>query len=178
MCSSACFSINIDADLGAIAAAVGPLVAGPTLLYVGGFALFTALLQVFVGYERYAALLRWLSLSLLAYAATVFVVGVPWLTVAHDLVVPNIQLSGNYCTVVVAVFGTTISPYLFFWQVAEEVEDVRADLNVEPLIRAPAEAPEHLTHTSGHGGRHGSCKSSCSLHHVDDGGYSSRPRDD
>jgi len=69
-----------------MAAALGLLVAGPTLLYVGGFALLTALLQVFVGYERYAALLRWLSLSLLAYVAAVFVVGVPWLTVAHDLV--------------------------------------------------------------------------------------------
>ena len=137
-------TINIGADLGAMAAALSLLVAGPTLLYVGGFALLTALLQVFVGYERYAALLRWLSLSLLAYAAAVFVVGVPWLTVAHDLVVPNIQLSGNYCTVVVAVFGTTISPYLFFWQAGEEVEDVRADPNVEPLIRDPAEAPEQM----------------------------------
>jgi NRAMP (natural resistance-associated macrophage protein)-like metal ion transporter len=138
-------TINIGADLGAMAAALGLLVKGPTLLYVAGFGLITALLQVFVGYERYASILRWLSLSLLAYAATVFIVGVSWLTVARDLVVPNIQWSSDYFTVVVAVFGTTISPYLFFWQAGEEVEDVRLDPNVEPLIREPAEAPHQMT---------------------------------
>jgi NRAMP (natural resistance-associated macrophage protein)-like metal ion transporter len=137
-------TINIGADLGAMAAGLHLLVAGPMLLYVAGFALFTSLLQVFVGYERYAAMLRWLSLSLLAYAVTVFVVGVPWLTVARDLVVPDIQMSGDYFTVVVAVFGTTISPYLFFWQAGEEVEDVRADPDAEPLIRDPAAAPHHM----------------------------------
>jgi NRAMP (natural resistance-associated macrophage protein)-like metal ion transporter len=137
-------TINIGADLGAMAAGLHLLVAGPMLLYVAGFALLTSLLQVFVSYERYAAMLRWLSLSLLAYAATVFVVGVPWLTVARDLVVPNIQMSGAYFTVVVAVFGTTISPYLFFWQAGEEVEDVRADPDVEPLIRDPVGAPRQM----------------------------------
>ena len=137
--------INIGADLGAMGAAVGLLVPGPTSLYAAGIALLTSLLQVFVTYERYASFLRWLSLSLLAYAATVFVVGVPWLSVARDLVVPNIQWSSDYFTVVVAVFGTTISPYLFFWQASEEVEDVRTDPDVEPLIREPEEAPRQLS---------------------------------
>jgi Mn2+/Fe2+ NRAMP family transporter len=67
---------------------------------------------------------RWLTISLFAYVATVFAVGVPWLTVAHNLVVPHIQLSGDYLAIVVAVLGTTISPYLFFWAATEEVKDV------------------------------------------------------
>src|SRR5271165_6656428 len=85
-------------------------------------------------YSRYASVLRWLTISLLAYVATVFAVGVPWLTVAHNLVVPHIQLSGDYLAIVVAVFGTTISPYLFFWQAAEEVEDEKED----PTPHVPA----------------------------------------
>jgi Mn2+/Fe2+ NRAMP family transporter len=88
--------------------------------------------------------LRWLTISLLAYVATVFAVGVPWLTVARNLVVPHIQLSGDYLPIVVAIFGTTISPYLFFWQAAEEVEDEKEDPTAEPLIDAPAQAPRQL----------------------------------
>src|SRR5476649_1957462 len=103
-------TINIGADLGAMAAALKLLIDGPMLLYVLGFAIVTVLLEVFVRYSRYVSVLRWLSLSLFAYVACVFVVGVPWLTVARDLVMPHISFSGDYLTVVVAVFGTTISP--------------------------------------------------------------------
>ena len=97
------------------------------LIYVASFAIVTVLLEVFVRYSRYASVLRWLTLSLFAYVATVFAVGVPWLTVARNLVLPHISPSGDYLTVVVAVFGTTISPYLFFWQAGEEVEDEKED---------------------------------------------------
>jgi Mn2+/Fe2+ NRAMP family transporter len=115
--------INIGADLGAMAAALRLLVDGPQLIFVAAFAIVTVLLEVFMRYSRYASVLRWLTLSLFAYVGTVFAVSVPWLTIAHNLVVPHIQLSGDYLAIVVAVFGTTISPYLFFWQAAEEVED-------------------------------------------------------
>ena len=137
-------TINLGADLGAMAAALRLLVDGPMLLYVAGFATVTVLLEVFVRYSRYVSVLRWLSLSLFAYVATVFVVGVPWLTVARNLVVAPINLSGNYLTVVVAVFGTTISPYLFFWQAGEEVEDEQEDPKAEPLIEAPKQAPRQV----------------------------------
>jgi NRAMP (natural resistance-associated macrophage protein)-like metal ion transporter len=137
-------TINIGADLGAMAAALHLLVAGPMLLYVVGFAAITVLLEVFVRYSRYVSVLRWLSLSLFAYVATVFVVGVPWLTVGANLVVPQITLSGDYITVVVAVFGTTISPYLFFWQASEEVEDEQEDAASAPLIQAPEQAPKQM----------------------------------
>ncbi len=106
-----------------MAAALRLLVDGPQLIFVAAFAIVTALLEVFMRYSRYASVLRWLTISLFAYVATVFAVGVPWLTVAQNFVVPHIKLSGDYLALVVAVFGTTISPYLFFWQAGEEVED-------------------------------------------------------
>jgi NRAMP (natural resistance-associated macrophage protein)-like metal ion transporter len=137
-------TINIGADLGAMGAGMRLLVAGPPLLYVATFAVVTVLLEVFVRYSRYASILRWLTLSLFAYVATVFFVGVPWLTVAGSLVVPHIEFSGNYLTVVVAVFGTTISPYLFFWQAAEEVEDEIENPEAAPLVKAPEQAPREL----------------------------------
>jgi NRAMP (natural resistance-associated macrophage protein)-like metal ion transporter len=137
-------TINIGADLGAMAAALHLLIDGPMLIYVAGFAIITVLLEVFVRYARYASVLRWLSLSLFAYVATVFAVGVPWLTVARNLVLPHISPSGDYLTVVVAVFGTTISPYLFFWQAGEEVEDQKEDPKAKPLMEAPQQAPRQM----------------------------------
>src|SRR5471032_1437460 len=137
-------TINIGADLGAMAAALRLLIAGPTVLYIAGFGVVTVLLEVFMRYARYASILRWLTISLFAYVATVFVVGVPWLTVARDLVLPHIESSGAYLTVVVAVFGTTISPYLFFWQAAEEVEDEKENPAAQPLVKAPQQAPREL----------------------------------
>ena len=137
-------TINIGADLGAMAAALHLLINGPMLIYVAAFAIVTVLLEVFVRYSRYASVLRWLSLSLFAYVATVFAVGVPWLTVARNLVLPHISLSGDYLTVVVAVFGTTISPYLFFWQAGEEVEDEKEDPEAKPLMEAPEQAPRQM----------------------------------
>ena len=136
--------INIGADLGAMAAALRLLVDGPQLGLVAAFAVITILLEVFMRYSRYASVLRWLTISLFAYVATVFAVNVPWLTVAENLVAPHVKLSGDYLTVVVAVFGTTISPYLFFWQAGEEVEDEKEDPAAKPLIEAPLQAPRQI----------------------------------
>jgi len=114
------------------------------VVYIAGFAVAIALAEIFIRYSRYAAVLRWLTLSLFAYVGTVFVVGVPWPTVAKNLVLPHINFSGDYFTVVVAVFGTTISPYLFFWQAGEEVEDQKEDSLAKPLIKAPEQAPVQM----------------------------------
>jgi NRAMP (natural resistance-associated macrophage protein)-like metal ion transporter len=116
-------TVNIGADLGAMAAALRLLIGGPALAYVALFAAATAGLEVFLRYSRYGSVLKWLTLSLFAYVAAVFVVGVRWPEVAEHLVTPRLQLTGAYVTVVVAVLGTTISPYLFFWQAGQEVED-------------------------------------------------------
>ena len=137
-------TINIGADLGAMAAALRLLVSGPILLYVAAFAAVTVLLEVFMRYARYASVLRWLTLSLFAYVGTVFAVGVPWMTVARNLVLPHLEFSGSYLTVVVAVFGTTISPYLFFWQAGEEVEGEKENPAAQPLVKAPRQAPRAL----------------------------------
>ena len=136
--------INIGADLGAMGAALELVLPGPQWLYVAGFAVLVVLLEVFMRYASYASVLRWLTLSLLAYVATVFAVGVPWGTVAFHLVVPHIEWTTAYFTIVVAIFGTTISPYLFFWQASEEVEEVREDPAAEPILKAPDQAPREL----------------------------------
>jgi Mn2+/Fe2+ NRAMP family transporter len=136
--------INIGADLGAMGAALQLILPGPQWLYVAAFATVIVLLEVFMRYASYASVLRWLTLSLFAYVATVFVVGVPWGTVAFHLVVPHVEWTGAYFTIVVAIFGTTISPYLFFWQASEEVEDVNEDPAAQPILEAPDQAPRQL----------------------------------
>ncbi len=136
--------INIGADLGAMGAALNLLVGGPTMLYVAGFAIGTVLLEVFLRYSRYVSVLKWLTVSLFAYVATVFVVDVPWRAVALSMIAPPIRLDGSYLTVVVAVLGTTISPYLFFWQAGQEVEDEQESPSARPLRDAPAQAPHEL----------------------------------
>lgn len=137
-------TINIGADLGAMAAALKLLIGGPSLLYVAGFAIVSVLLEIFVRYTRYVAVLKWLSLSLLAYVATVFVVDVPWGEVAKQLVWPQGAWSGEAHVAVVAILGTTISPYLFFWQAAEEVEAEKENADSQPLKIAPEQAPSEL----------------------------------
>ncbi len=134
-------TINLGADLGAMAAAAQLLIGGPSLVYVGGFGVAIVLLEIFVRYERYVTTLKWLTLTLFAYAGVAAVVHVPWAKVGYHLVVPDISFNSNYLTVVVAILGTTISPYLFFWQAEEEVEDIKGTRGARPLERDPAAAP-------------------------------------
>lgn len=126
--------INIGADLGAMGAALKLLIGGPALIYVAVFAAISVGLEVFVRYARYVSVLKYLTLALLAYVATVFVVGVPWDQVAWSIVVPPLSATRDYVVAIVAVLGTTISPYLFFWQSEEEVEDEKEDPDKSPLI--------------------------------------------
>ena len=132
--------INIGADLGAMGAALKLLVGGPQLVYVALFGLVSVLLEVFSRYSRYVSVLKWLTLSLFAYVGVAFVVKMPWGEVASSLVVPQITFTPAYMTVVVAILGTTISPYLFFWQAEEEVEEVKERDQAKPLNRAPEQA--------------------------------------
>jgi NRAMP (natural resistance-associated macrophage protein)-like metal ion transporter len=115
--------VNLGADIGAMGAAVRLLCGGPVLLYVALFALVSVLLEVFTTYARYAAILKWLCLSLLSYVLCVFLVDVSWQEVAVALVRPQLSAQRDYLMAIVAVFGTTISPYLFFWQAQQEVEE-------------------------------------------------------
>ena len=136
--------INLGADIGAMAAALKLLIDGPTFAYVIGFGVISAGLEIFMRYSRYVSALKWMTLSLFAYVGVALVAGVPWGEVGYHLVVPNISLKGDYLTVVVAVLGTTISPYLFFWQASEEVEETKEREHAKPLRRDPSQSAKEF----------------------------------
>src|SRR5436190_9539337 len=132
--------INLGADLGAMGDALRLLIGGPKWAYVILFAAVCAGLEIFSSYGRYVAFLKWTTLSLFAYVVTALIVDVPWGEVAYDTFVPQFLWKADYITVIVAVLGTTISPYLFFWQASEEAEDGRVNPREHPLIDHPEEA--------------------------------------
>ena len=133
-------TINIAADVSAMGEAMALVAGGPSRLYAALFGIVSLLLQVFIPYSKYVRVLKWLTLALLAYVATVFTISVPWLQVARATVWPHIEWSTAYITTMVAVFGTTISPYLFFWQASQEVEELQACSISQPLRDAPDQA--------------------------------------
>jgi NRAMP (natural resistance-associated macrophage protein)-like metal ion transporter len=138
-------TINLGADLGAMAAALNLLIGGPTGLYVVGFAVGCTWLEVFSRYERYLSILKWTSFVLLTYVAVALVVHVPWGLVLYRTFVPNFSLETDYVVTVVAVLGTTITPYCFFWQSSQEAEDQRIDLSAYSLLDAPEQAPAEIS---------------------------------
>jgi NRAMP (natural resistance-associated macrophage protein)-like metal ion transporter len=136
--------INLGADLGAMGEALRLLIGGPPRLYVVAFAVGCALLEIFIRYERYVSILKWTSVSLFAYVATALVVDVPWARVAYNLVVPTLSWDKDYILAIVAVLGTTITPYCFFWQSSQEAEEERVDPAAHALIEAPEEARSEI----------------------------------
>jgi NRAMP (natural resistance-associated macrophage protein)-like metal ion transporter len=138
-------TINLGADLAAMGAAARLMIGvGSPHLYTFAFAVFSLLAVVFIPYHRYVGLLKWFTFSLLAYVGVVFTVKIDWHAVVVGAFVPKFELSGDSLTLVVAIFGTTISPYLFFWQSSQEVEDEEADPDAGPLIDWPEQANREL----------------------------------
>ena len=137
-------TINIAADLGAMGNALQLIAGGSSEIYIVFFALLSLTLQIFVPFPRYAPLLKWMTLALLGYVATVFLVHVPWNEATMAVLFPRPQFRADYIATLVAVLGTTISPYLFFWQASQEVEEQRATPGHEPLREAPEQAAHHL----------------------------------
>ncbi len=137
--------INLGADIGAMGDAVRLLVGGPALVYSALFAVASLALQAFVPYHRYVKVLKWLTLALFAYVATVFVVHVPWGEALRRTVIPEKLLDPKRIVTLVAVLGTTISPYLFFWQASEEVEELNMNVTQARLRKDPREGPEQLS---------------------------------
>lgn len=135
-------TINIGADIAAMGASAELLVGRGHMLFTVLFAAVSLLLQVLVPYQRYVRVLKWLTLVLIAYAAIAFTVKLNWADVAHGLISPKLYGTSDWITVVVAVFGTTISPYLFFWQSSEEVEIMEVK-DKPPLTEAPPPAARH-----------------------------------
>jgi NRAMP (natural resistance-associated macrophage protein)-like metal ion transporter len=131
-------TINIAADIAAMGEALQLVVGGGQHFHAVAFGVITVLLQVFVPYRKLAPILKWLTLFLFAYVIAVFLVEVPWGQVLHDLVIPKLQWTSGYWMMIVALLGTTISPYLFFWQASQEVEELRLKggvLGTEKQIR-------------------------------------------
>ena len=135
--------LNIAADLGAMGGALEMVAGGPSQLYIVFFALLSLTLQIFVPFPRYAPILKWLTLALFAYVGTVLVVPFPGMAL-RDTLLPQLAWRPDYVGMLVAVLGTTISPYLFFWQASQEVEEQRATPGHHPLREAPDQARAHL----------------------------------
>ncbi|WP_374130051.1 NRAMP family divalent metal transporter [Sphingomonas sp. 28-62-20] len=131
--------INLGADLSAMGAALQLLTGGNAGLYTLLFGIVCVVLEVVLSYARYSSALKWTTLSLFTYVAVVMVAGVPWGRALRSLVVPEIQLNAAYATAFVAILGTTISPYLFFWQAGQEVEEEHRR-HAKPLCITPREA--------------------------------------
>jgi NRAMP (natural resistance-associated macrophage protein)-like metal ion transporter len=132
-------TINIGADIAAMGAAAEMVVGWGSHIFTILFALVSLTLQLFVPYRRYSSLLKWLTLVLLAYVAVLFMVKLDWSLIGLGLIMPSVS-SKEAVVTIVAIFGTTISPYLFFWQSAQEVEEVTQDDDAEPLVEAPWQA--------------------------------------
>lgn len=137
-------TINIGADLAAMADASKLLVGGPAFAYVIMYGAISVLAQIFFDYKRYVAVLKWLTLSLFAYVAALAVTNVDWVEAFKGAVLPRLEWDADYWTTIVAILGTTISPYLFFWQASQEAEDERIDPDKEPLIDTPRDAPREF----------------------------------
>src|SRR6202166_5307907 len=136
--------INLGADLGAMGAALGLLIGGPEHLYTVLFGVACILLETFMSYARYAAVLKWATLSLFSYVAVVFAAHVPWGAALYGTFVPQLVFDAPHAMALVAVLGTTISPYLFFWQAGQEVEELRRR-HIKALCIAPREAGPELS---------------------------------
>jgi NRAMP (natural resistance-associated macrophage protein)-like metal ion transporter len=137
--------INIAADIAAMGEAAHLVTGvGSAHLYSLGFGVLCLSLQVFLPYAAYVRYLKWLTMGLLAYVATVFAVKLDWLEVLQRTVWPHFSFTRESVALIVAIFGTTISPYLFFWQASQEVEEIRADTSARSLRKRPMDAKIHL----------------------------------
>lgn len=116
-------TINIGADISAVAAAAQLVVKAPLWLYAIAAAAVIVTLEVWVSYRTYAKVLKWLSLALLSYPATALIVAEPWREILRATIIPHLEFTFGFLFIMTGVFGTTLSPYMFFWQASQEVEE-------------------------------------------------------
>jgi NRAMP (natural resistance-associated macrophage protein)-like metal ion transporter len=141
---SAANVFNLGADIGAMGSSVALLMPGTTKLFTIVFGLVSLLAVLFIPYTTYAKYLKWLTVSLFAYVAVAFLVHVPWRSVLGATLIPRMAINQQSWVALIAVLGTTISPYLFFWQASQEVEEVKNNRGEKALKRAPAQANAQL----------------------------------
>ena len=137
-------TINIAADIAAMGEALQLVIGGGEHGHAVIFGVLSLLLQVFIPYQSYVRVLKWLTLSLLAYVAVAFSVRIDWPAAIRQSLAPDLSFNPDFVAVVVAVFGTTISPYLFFWQASQEVEELRAGNGKSSLTSTLEDARRHL----------------------------------
>jgi NRAMP (natural resistance-associated macrophage protein)-like metal ion transporter len=137
-------TINIAADLGAMGEALQLVVGGPQHGHALVFGVLAVLMQLFIPYRYLAPILKWLTLSLFAYVGVLIAVDIPWAKLIAATLIPPLELTREYLMLLVGVLGTTISPYLFFWQASQEVEEQRATRGDEPLRDSSKGARKHL----------------------------------
>lgn len=142
LCLSSIF--NLGADLGAMGAATQLLIGGSATPYVIFFAFMSLLLQMYIPYTTYAKYLKWLTLAVISYVVTAFVVHVPWSEALRATLIPSFRFNAKYFAMLTAVLGTTISPYLFFWQASQEAEEVRVNETEDALKKSPHQATEQF----------------------------------
>ena len=135
---------NLGADIGAMGAAMQLLLPKTAGVFTVIFGVASLAGVMLVPYSTYTKYLKWLTLSLFAYVGVVFFAHVSWQAVLHATVLPHLEPTKEYLTALIAVLGTTISPYLFFWQASQEVEEVRNNRGEKPLKHAPSQAKEQL----------------------------------
>ncbi|MBL0313357.1 MAG: divalent metal cation transporter [Holophagaceae bacterium] len=133
-------TINLGVDIGAMGSALQLLIGGPALVYAIGFSSLCLVLEVFIPYQRYSKYLKWMTVVLFSYVAAVFMVEVPWRQVALGTLMPTFSRTGEYWATFIAILGTTISPYLFFWQASQETEEIRDHSDEEALKKEPWQA--------------------------------------
>lgn len=126
-------TINIAADLAAMGDALKLLIGGPGIMYVLMFGVASVVAEIFLDYRRYSSVLKWFTLSLFAYVAALLFAKVSWDEALRGIAIPQVQWTSAFLTTLVAILGTTISPYLFFWQASQEAEDQRVDAKKRPL---------------------------------------------
>ena len=131
--------VNLGADLSAMGDSMKMLIGGSAAIYTVAFGFICVGLEIFLSYRTYSSVLKWTALSLFAYIAVAAVAHIPWSRALTSLIVPDVRWTAAYATGFVAVLGTTISPYLFFWQAAQEVEEEHRQ-HAKPLCIAPADA--------------------------------------
>jgi NRAMP (natural resistance-associated macrophage protein)-like metal ion transporter len=137
-------TINLGADLGAMGESMTLILGGEPFVWTVIIAIIALTLLIVLKFRSYARILKYLTLSLFAYAGVLFLIHVPWAEVLTSLVMPKAELSRDYLTAIVAIFGTTISPYLFFWQASHEVEQQRGARDEQPLQKAPSQGRVQL----------------------------------
>jgi len=135
---------NLGADISAMGSAARLIFGGPEKVFAVCFTIVSVTLQVFIPYHRYANVLKWLTFVLFAYVGVIFFVRVPVAQVLEGTFLPHLSWDKAYLTTFIAVLGTTISPYLFFWQSSQEVEEIRSHRSQHALLSHPEEAPRAL----------------------------------